>query len=196
MILFFDTETTTFPNPKISATALGQARIVQLAWLLTDDKLEELGCFSGLVRIPENVKISEGASKAHGITEEKCKKYGVGIEHALGLFLEQWKCCNAVVAHNIPFDIDMLKIEHEILFGPLNYSPPAAYCTMRSMTPICRLPHASGRRFGSEYKWPKLQEAYKYCFGNEFGGAHDALADVRATAKVFKWLVDNKHIKL
>ncbi len=35
------------------------------------------------------------------------------------------------------------------------------------------------------YKWPKLQETYKFLFGEEFEGAHDAMADVRACARIY-----------
>jgi len=62
---------------------------------------------------------------------------------------------------------------------------------MQLMTPICKLP--SQRQ---TFKWPKLQEAYNFCFKEDFKGAHDALSDVRATARVLRWLVDNRHVSL
>jgi DNA polymerase III epsilon subunit-like protein len=46
------------------------------------------------------------------------------------------------------------------------------------------------------FKWPKLTEAYRHCYDRDFDGAHDALADVRATADVFRWLVSKGHYKL
>lgn len=34
-------------------------------------------------------------------------------------------------------------------------------------------------------KWPKLQELYKVLFGHSFEGAHNAMADVVATKRLF-----------
>jgi hypothetical protein len=51
---------------------------------------------------------------------------------------------------------------------------------MLAMTKKCNLPG----RFGKP-KWPKLQEAYKWCFNKEFDKAHDAMADIRACKEVF-----------
>jgi hypothetical protein len=65
---------------------------------------------------------------------------------------------------------------------------------MQEMTPICQLP--GNGRFGAKFKWPKLQEAYYHCFSKNFDDAHDSLADVTATSKVFKWLLDNGHVVL
>ncbi len=56
-------------------------------------------------------------------------------------------------------------------------------CPMKLMTPICKLPHPSGRK---GYKWPSAQEAWEYFFGKNTGyiekhrGADDAFheADV------------------
>jgi DNA polymerase III subunit epsilon len=59
---------------------------------------------------------------------------------------------------------------------------------MQDMTDICCLPSP----WGKGYKWPKLHEAHRHCFGKEFEDAHDALADVRACAKVFFWLQQHR----
>lgn len=50
-------------------------------------------------------------------------------------------------------------------------------CTMNESTDLCKIPGPYG------YKWPKLEELHKHLFGKTFDNAHDALADVRATAR-------------
>ena len=35
------------------------------------------------------------------------------------------------------------------------------------------------------YKYPKLEELYKYFFGCNFDGAHDAQEDIRATLRCY-----------
>ena len=59
------------------------------------------------------------------------------------------------------------------------------YCTMLRMTSICCLPKKRGHGF----KWPKLKEAYRYCFSKEPDYQHDALGDVRATVDIYRWLL-------
>ena len=46
MTLVFDTETTTFPSPKLAASHPYQARIVQLAWVLLDEQFKEKPSFT------------------------------------------------------------------------------------------------------------------------------------------------------
>jgi hypothetical protein len=61
-----------------------------------------------------------------------------------------------------------------------------ALCTMLTLTPICKIPKKDGR-VGN--KWPKLQEAYQYIFGEQFPNAHNAMVDIEATRRVFNWCV-------
>ena len=194
MTLVFDTETTTFPSPKLAANHPYQARIVQLAWILLDEQFKERACFNSLIRIPFSVTIHEGAKNAHGISKEDCARYGLCIDSVLTPFLSYYTTCT-IVAHNIKFDNQLIAIEHELLFGkPVTRfdvdGPQIEFCTMEAMTDICKLPFAATNRqsFGKEYKWPTLQEAHQHAFGYQFEGAHDALADVRATARLYKWL--------
>ena len=194
MTLVFDTETSTFPSPKLAASHPNQARIVQIAWVLLDEQFQERACFNSLIRIPSSVKIHEGAKNAHGISEEDCRKYGLCAEDVLMPFFSYYTTCT-IVAHNVRFDNQLIAIEHELLFGkPITRfdveGKQIEFCTMEAMTPICKLPFAATSKqfFGKQYKWPTLQEAHQHAFGERFEGAHDALADVRATARIYKWL--------
>lgn len=193
MFLIFDTETTTFPSKYLPANHPDQARIVQLACLLVDKDFNELECYNTLFKLGPDTKISDGAFQQHKKTWEMCAKEG--IEPSVGMlkFQELHSKAQHLVAHNGQFDLQLLNIEHNVM-GIYDFLPHQSICTMQLMTPICKLPNARKNSFGSKYKWPKLTEAHKHCFGCEFDGAHDALADVRATAKVFKWLIDNGHI--
>ena len=190
MYLIFDSETSTFPSPKLAANHPNQARIVQLAWTLLDEQFKERACFNSLIRIPSSVRIHEGAKKAHGISEEDCRKYGVDASVALQPFFDLRSNCKVLVAHNIKFDHQLMEIEHTLIYGVKYGDATEHFCTMEAMTDICKLPFAATSRqsFGKEYKWPTLQEAHQYAFGYQFEGAHDALADVRATARLYKWL--------
>lgn len=187
-ILFFDTETTGKADFKAPPDAAHQPRMVQLGALLTDDTGKELQSLSLIIK-PEGWAIPDEASNIHGITTEIATRYGVTAKQALRLFREIWENAEIVVAHNV--DFDSLIIDGEIFRlcgGPKAWGKAQdIFCAMRAMTPICKLPGQY-----SDFKWPKLQEAYKHAFGSEFDGAHDAMADVRACSKVYFWIKDQK----
>jgi DNA polymerase III epsilon subunit-like protein len=191
MILVFDTETSNLPQRNLPLDHHAQARIVQFGVLLLDEQFNERASFCSLIK-PDGWIIQPGAQAAHGITQEQCQKYGIAIESALRLFEALRARAFCITAHNISFDNELLNTERTLQ----NVSSPdfvdGEYCTMHLMTPICKLP----KRNGGDYKWPKLQEAYKHVTGKEFEGAHGALADCKATATIFKWLVDNKHVSI
>jgi hypothetical protein len=57
---------------------------------------------------------------------------------------------------------------------------------MESSVDYCKIESKYG------YKWPKLSELHIKLFGEDFEGAHNALADIEATAKCFWKLRDLK----
>lgn len=188
MYLIFDTETTGFPSKGLHRSDPKQARIIQLGMLLLDKNFKELAAIKTLIRSEGAWRISSGAQQAHGISQQECDDYGTNIEPVIKLFHDFKSRAGKVVAHNIAFDKQLIDIESDI---ETDWTHPKYVCTMQLMTPICKLPSQR-----TTYKWPKLQEAYQYCFKEDFKGAHDAMADVRATARVLKWLVENRHVTL
>ena len=193
--LVFDTETTGFYNPKIPLDDASQGRIVQLAMVLLNDDFKVINSFYSLIKPKGFFSIGPSAQAAHGISIEMCEAYGMPIECALDIFYSMYSCADAKVAHNLKFDSQMLDTEFALVNFESNikWLDLGHFCTMREMTSICCLP---GGKFGQAYKWPKLQEAYKFLFNKDFQSAHDALNDVMATSQVFKWLVDNQKLIL
>ena len=182
MYLFFDTETTGLPrNYDAPLSDLGNwPRVVQLAWLLTDDSGKELEKREFIVK-PEGFTIPPQASAIHGITTEIALKKGVRISDVVASFDESLKSARMLVAHNFDFDQRILAAEylrlgqsHDLLMKT------ASTCTMRRSTDFCRLPSERGG-----YKWPKLIELHTKLFGTDFASAHDAMADVQACARCF-----------
>lgn len=182
MKLFYDTETTGKADFRAPASSPRQPRIVQLGALLTDDGGHEVQSLNLIIK-PNGFKIPAEASAIHGITDEIANLIGVDAKDALGLFRWFWSLAHVTVAHNKEFDLLMLDVEAHHLGMEQWDEPKSEFCTMAAMTPICQLPGNYG-----DFKWPKLQEAHKHCFGHEFADAHDAMADVRACAKVYFWL--------
>lgn len=190
MILFFDTETTGKANFRAPADDASQPRLVQLAALLTDDAGKEMACLSFLVK-PEGFEIPTSASAIHGVTTDTARDYGVELVTALQAFGQLAKKAHVHVAHNIKFDA--LIMEGEFIrteFDDLPFDGAKTFDTMHAMTDVCKLPGNYGN-----YKLPKLIEAYRFAFNEEFSGAHDAMADVRACARIYFWLLKFKTSK-
>lgn len=178
--LFFDTETTGLPRSwQAPVTALDNwPRLVQLAWLACDAEGGVLASFSGIIK-PEGFTIPVDASRVHGITTERALKEGRDLGAVLREFKAQLDLAQCLVAHNMSFDEKIMGAE--LLRNKLPDIPAAKpkICTMHSTTEYCAIPGPRG------YKWPKLTELHHKLFGCDFDGAHDASADVAATAKCF-----------
>ncbi len=181
MYLFFDTETSGF-IPK-DEKDLTKGRMIQLGWILTDNKGSELNVGDFLIKPEGFTEIEEGALKVHNIPFEKCVKAGQPVDWVLRKFLA---CCHQadfIIAHNCSFDDKV--ISREISIASLLNSQPwfntPKFCTMKTTTEVCKIK----KRGGKGYKWPTLQELHTHLFGHGFKGAHDAITDVRAMAKCF-----------
>lgn len=179
--LFIDTETTGKADLRSDPAADHQPRIVQLAAILCDSGKKEVASLNLVIK--PRVDIPEEASAIHGITNVYAQTYGVLAFHSLYILGGLLRRCDLVVGHNIEFDWFMLRGEFERENTTLPLKP--TFCTMKAMTPICRIP---GRY--EDFKWPRLNEAYRHAFTRDFDGAHDALADVRACKEVYFWLQD------
>lgn len=194
MYLILDTETSGLPLFNAPANDPNQAHIVQLACILLDESFEEKACFNALIKPQLFHTIHPKAQEAHGISIEDCHKYGMPIKDALSVFIGMFYKATTRVAHNIKFDRQLYEIDHKLAFDahPIAYEQASLFCTMNATTPICKLPKKNNWGAGS-YKWPRLEEAYLHIFNEPMINAHDALADVRACARIFKWLMSNEH---
>ena len=192
MYLFFDTETTGLPkNWHAAVTDLNNwPRLVQLAWLLCDNEGNELSGENYIIK-PEGFLIPNEAANVHGISTEKALKEGKNLENALNDFSNSMNNSKVLVAHNISFDEKIIGAEFLRKAVDNNLDEINKFCTMKTTTNYCKLPHANGN--GNSYKWPKLTELHIKLFDQDFSNAHDALADVKACARCF-FELKNKNI--
>lgn len=188
MILVFDTETTGLPDWKRPPSA-GQPGLVQLAAALFSENGKEQAAINLLVK-PRH-PIQTKAYATHGISELICAEFGVSEKMAVAVFDCLSNTATAIVAHNA--DFDWLILESARAAAGLTEHPRRAeraklYCTMDAASPITQLPPTERMKqygFGDKFKNPTLSETYAYLFKEQFTGAHDALNDVRACARVF-----------
>ena len=169
--LFFDTETAGFNGP-----------ILQLAYIITDENGNIEADENRLINHTIDYEINEKAFEVHGISKEMCAN-GADPVVTLRRLLYNMSISDRIIAHNLAFDWDMVS-KDRTRYGIEDPMPnhSKVFCTMKATTDICKIDHPNGR---GGYKWPKLQELHAFLFGSEFDDAHDALADVRATAKCF-----------
>ena len=203
-LMFFDTETNGLP-PKYDPYLTSQPRIVQLSWVVADENKKKKKKCGYLIK-PVDFDIPEDAVKVHGITKMKAMRDGVLIQEALSLFLTDLAKCNALVGHNVSYDIQVLRGELERFKIANVVQELPYYCTMRLSVDYCKIPTEAAyiRNFSQyisyslrhpheyKYKFPKLLELYEFLFDERFDNAHDANADVEATVKCFYELLKRK----
>ena len=191
MILFFDTETTGLPkNWKAPVTDLDNwPRLVQLAYLVYDFDGNLIHSCNEIIK-PIGFTIPMDASKVHGITTDIANQRGSKIEEVFELFSIHLKRAKVIVAHNMAYDEKIIGSELIRLGLENTLDSKEKICTMESTVDLCKIDGPYG------YKWPKLEELHRFLFNHDFEGAHDAMADIQATAKCFWELVNKNLIKI
>lgn len=192
--LVFDTETTGLPLRFRSAwnDLPNWPRITQLGFLVVNDKGEKLDSFNSLIK-PDGWQIpKEKFFIENNMSTERCEAEGIPIYSALRKMQDALKKVDYKVAHNINFDnpivgSEMIRagITHQL------FQYKKGICTMMSTVDFVKIKsHAGGN------KWPKLVELHRELFGMEFSGAHDAMADVEATARCLIECINRGIIKV
>lgn len=155
--LFFDTETAGYNGP-----------IMQIAWMVTDGHGEEIESRCLYVCQPFRYELEQKAFEVHGITKEQADK-GFLAGFVMDLF-EVATYENQIVGHNVAFDKRMIAMNRERLeMPPIDFG--ATICTMKAAR--------------AAYLPSSLGLLHLHLFKEVFPGAHDALADVKATARCF-----------
>ncbi|MDY6367427.1 MAG: 3'-5' exonuclease [Clostridia bacterium] len=164
-IVVFDTETT--------GTDPASDEIVQIAAIKTDRFGNEIKSLNLLVKSTKSVGDS---FNVHGISDELLKEKGIDKETALNMLIDFLGDC-VVVGHNVGFDIAMVNAELERKKMPLKkFDFYDTYFTAKRFVKNQR-----------DYKLTTLSESLNL----KFKSSHDALDDVRATACLLTYLMDN-----
>ena len=113
-MLVFDTETTGLPGSRIinPDTLKLWPHIVQFSYVIYDTDLNDIVKSSdNIIRVSNEIIISEESSKIHGITSEISKAKGVNIDIVLNDFFDNLRNVDLLIGHNVSFDINMVKVE-------------------------------------------------------------------------------------
>lgn len=189
--IFYDTETTGFPNGKLHDDP-SQPHIVQLAAHLVDMDTRKTVQSMDVIVKPDGWSIPDEVTAIHGITTEHALEVGIPENTVIAMFLGMWNG-RMRVAHNEEFDAKILRIACMRFAGIScadTWRKGSAECTSDLSIDILDLP-PSDRMIRAGYngpKKPRLSEAYKHFTGNELENAHSAIADVNACVDVY-WAV-------
>jgi len=206
-ILIFDTETTGLlkANMKVMTrdTLPLSPHIVQFSYLIYDTNMNAIvESVDNIIRVPDEICIPEESSKIHGITNEISREKGEMIQYVLKQFVRILPTVDLLVAHNLSFDLDMIRVELTRMietfkdenkedlsnqirqdFAYLNqYSN--LYCTLQESIELCDLKSIS--KFGKIFvKFPKLSELHKKLFYIEPQNLHNSYHDILITLRCF-----------
>ncbi|MCH8554467.1 MAG: DNA polymerase III subunit alpha, partial [Schleiferiaceae bacterium] len=186
MFLIFDTETTGLPrdyNAPITDSD-NWPRLVQLAWQVHDKQGQLVEVHNYIVK-PEGFDIPFNAAQIHGISTERAKQFGQPLDVVLEKFNTSIAKCIFNVGHNIEFDINIMGAEYHRRQMATKMMELGVLDTKTEGTDFCQIPGGKG----GKYKWPTLTELHQKLFGEGFDAAHNAAADVEATARCFLELV-------
>lgn len=178
-ILVFDCETTGLIPKQRKYNIDTYPYIVQLSWLCFNIDTNELNDYDTIIK-QEN--IPKESSDIHGITTEYSLKHGQDINDVLNIFIQHWNKADMIVAHNLSFDLNMIQTECKRHNIQLEFKDKILYCTMKNSIDLCGIKKPSQFRPGSfYYKYPKLNETFKYLFPNEtinINKLHNSFVDI------------------
>ena len=208
MLVAYDTETTGLWKYGVSIEHEAQPKICSLSALLIEEDGEKafkvIDSIDVIVK-PEGWTIAPPVLPSLGITKEEAKERGIkisaadihGITHERAMdegvpLFEAMKAFNDLavnatdgwLAHNESYDNLIIRHALKLLKRTIPL-PEKRICTMMMAKDYCRLPP---NRPGGDWKWPKLEEAYRILFGKEMIDAHNSLADIQQTVEVYQEL--------
>lgn len=185
LILFYDTETTGLPLFKEPSEHQGQPHIVQIAAALVDEDTRKIVQSIDLIIKPDGYEIPEEMTAIHGIDTAFASAYGVPFIQAMSVFLHLWDGQKRV-AFNESFDSRIIRIAQNRLgvsdkqLDEWKLAP--SECCMKMANQYTKLG-----------KFPKLIEAYRHFFREDFDDQHNAMSDVKACMAVYFAIQDMKN---
>lgn len=219
--IVFDSETTGTVHPSAWnqppwVLSAWDIRVIQLAFQVYDQAGALIDEYCNLIKPDTFVVPNEPFWIEHNLTHLRCQEEGVPLIDAISAFLATINKYEHVslVAHNIAFDLGIISSEFvragAIIHGldaDKDLTPsgckklmlkankrPDRYCTLKGTMDHVKLPPKEGK---VGYKFPRLEESFKWCFPDEnLTGGHDALNDVKATARIFFHCVNNGYIDI
>ena len=202
--MIFDTETTGLPNGVYVVENYNLnlwPYIVQLSYIIYNDETNEIiKKKNSILKLPNNIIIPNNVVLIHGITNETSQKYGTDCVSSLIGFMEDYSKVDILIAHNITFDVNMIRVEllRHVLYDEFIKLKETKkhYCTMKSTINLCNLKQINQRTKCEYLKFPKLIELHQHLFNIELEPTklHNAFNDVLICLRCYFKLKFNEDV--
>ena len=177
LLFLFDTETDglvvngNFPN------------IIQISWIIMDNKGIVYKKNTELVNC--NFDHNSSAFQINKLNPDVIRKIGKQPKEAYEDIMYDLQHCSVIIAHNLQFDLPILKNEFAKYEIDFNFKNIEEFCTMTFSEKLVN----KGK---VDNKYPKLTELYKFLFNHEVKQFHNANSDVNILAKCVKEMLYKK----
>jgi DNA polymerase-3 subunit alpha len=159
------------------------SRVVQISYIVCDNNMEPVRDSDIII----DTEVSIGNHQFHGITNEIAKAKGILFTEFAKIFMETLTECDVIIAHNIKFDINVLKSELYRIgrYDIIKYMNTKRYvCTMNYCRQLVGIPSKNG--FGM--KNPSLKELYHFATGKVMENHHTCSYDTSNLLEIVKVL--------
>tara|TARA_B100000795_G_scaffold265233_1_gene246779 strand:+ start:2698 stop:3318 length:621 start_codon:yes stop_codon:yes gene_type:complete len=196
--IVLDTETNGLPDrtnlpfgvfPKYNEIhRYNSARIVQLSFMICDDNMNELEKFDFIIKNNDKYGFNITNPEFHNITNKISQNNGIDFIEAYNVLHKYLDNCKAIIAHNINFDINVIKSElfrRNYIDYIVKFSNCKAVCSMVKYKFVVK---AINKKTGY-IKNPSLAELYEFAFKEDnlkIENAHNSLYDVITLQKSMK----------
>lgn len=170
-VIIFDTETT------------GMSNVDEICQIAAVEYMHGTLARSMDEYLVPSCRMNPWAEGAHGLSMEFLRRNGIHPANGLGRFVGFIDGCDLLVAHNLPFDLRMLKN------GCVKYGVHHAWDGERTCDTL-----ALARQMHPEFECHALWHLID-ALGVDGTNSHDALDDARACAEVFFKLVNERNKK-
>ncbi len=186
-LLVLDTETTGLPLKKKASIYEKEQwpYVIQLSYILFNtetNKIEET--FDKIIKLDENIEITEKSISMHKITKELSQSNGIDICYALQKLNSILSKTDMLIGHNISFDKQILIVENIRNKMVSNFPKVKTFCTMKNYKDFCAI--IQKREDGSTYmKYPTLCELHEKLFDTQPDNLHNSYIDVLICLKCY-----------
>ncbi len=178
LFMFIDTETTSVPKrwDLPYSDTVNWPSAVQVSWIIcsedgTEIKKEDQYIFE------EDLVISEGSFRIHGITEEFLRSRGKSRREVLTRLTEDIvKYHPLIVGHFLEFDLHTLSADYFRAGLPNPFENSRLYCTMLKSRQY---------RSGASETGMRLPQLYRLLLNDKSEPSHNAIIDAEMTARCF-----------
>lgn len=179
MFTLIDTETTGLFDYHKRAHEEGQPRLCSIAMMTVSEQGEPMPLRLHCKVRPDGWSDGDrerlkAIEHIHGLTHEQLVAEGLPLRTVLERYLGITGPCRGIAAYGVEFDTKVMRGELRRAGYDDGYGGKLVFCINRAAHKL------------TKGKTPNLTEAYKALCGQTLGDAHDVLADLLATAEIFK----------